>query len=91
MISVEEARGILEKRFPDAIVKSSYMYKDSYYLFYAPDKNVGDVDYNDPFYIVSVDGSKTRFLNPLEDFEAFRTAINENHIKSYTKEGDGNG
>ena len=85
MISVEQAKGILEKRFPDAGVKSSYMYKDSFYLFLAPDKNADGTDYNDPYYIIDVENGNIRFLNPLEDLEAFMKAMSDNLIKDYSK------
>ena len=80
MISLMDAKKIVEKRFPEAKVEAAYKYTDQYYLFVAPSV---ENDVNDPFYIVDIDDGKCRFLNPMEDFDAFDSALSSTPLKKY--------
>lgn len=80
MISLNDAKSIIEKNFKGSKVKAAYMYGKDYYLLFAPS---GENDHNDPFYIVGIADGKYRFLNPLEDIDKFNDAIEKEPIKTF--------
>lgn len=73
-MTVEEARSILEKKFPDRKVSGSYKFgKD--YLFSASKKGVNPMDdYTNPFFIVNSSNGKIRGFSPTEDLTRFGMA-----------------
>ena len=80
MISLDEATKSIQQHFPGAKPKAAYNYKDKFYLIMAPSmKN----DMNDPMYIVDIATGKYRFLNPLEDIDAFNKSIEDGPIKVF--------
>lgn len=81
MITVEQAKSVVEANFEGAKTKEIYKYKGRYYLVVAPS---GAKDYNDPFYIVGIADGKYRFLNPLEDIDAFNDALESGPIKTFS-------
>lgn len=80
MIGLDEAKSIIESKFEGARVKEAYRYKNKFYLLVAPR---GEKDANDPFYIVDIGTGKYRYLNPLEDMDAFNKSIEDGPIKTY--------
>ena len=80
MIDLGRAKDIIEEHFPKANPKAAYKYKDKYYLIVAPEM---ENDVNDPFYIVDVANGDYRFLNPVEDIEAFNDALEKGPIKTF--------
>lgn len=80
MITIDEAKSIVEKNFKGAKAREVYKYGEKYYMIVAPaEKN----DMNDPFYIVGIADGKYRFLNPLENIEEFNKSIENGPIKTY--------
>lgn len=79
MIDIGRACDIIQEHFPRAEPKSIYMYKKKFYLIMAPS---GEDDSNDPFYIVDVANGDYRFLNPVEDIDAFNESIEKGPIKT---------
>lgn len=80
MINLNTAVETIKEHFPKAKPKAAYMYKERYYLIVAPQM---ERDVNDPFYIVDASDGKYRFLNPLEDMEAFNKAMESGPIKTF--------
>ena len=80
MISIDQAKSIIESNFKGSKAKEVYKYKDDYYMIIAPS---GEKDYNDPFYIVGIADGKYRFLNPLEDIDAFNDSLENGPIKTF--------
>lgn len=78
MIDVKRACDIIEEHFPRAKPRNVYRYKEHFYLIFAPEK---EGDSNDPIYLVNIGNGDYRFLNPLEDIEAFNEAIEKGPIK----------
>lgn len=79
MITIDEAKSIVEDRFK-VKVKTVLKYGDEFYLLMAPHS---DTDYSDPMYLVGIADGRCRFLNPLEDFEAFQKSIDNGPLKQY--------
>ena len=80
MIDLNTAVETVKEHFHGAQPKEAYMYKDKFYMIVAPQS---EKDMNDPFYIVDIATGKYRFLNPLEDMEAFNEALENGRIKSF--------
>lgn len=59
----------------DRTVKRVYDYKGNY-LFIAPDKNIKDVDYSDPYYIFDKKNEIIKSFSPIRDMDGFIKAIN---------------
>lgn len=83
MITVDEAKKNLESKYSDIYVESAYEYGDKYYLFVAPNKD----NRNEPWYLVDKYNGKSRYLNPLENFDLFTEAMDNRQIKTYKDTG----
>lgn len=79
MISISEAANIIREHFEGAKPGAVYIYKDKYYLIFAP-RGKGDI--NTPIYIVGIADGKYRFLNPMEDIDAFNEAMEKGAVKN---------
>lgn len=82
MITVDQAKNIVEEHFRGAKAQAAYDYGKEYYLIIAP---TSQNDYSDPNYIVHKESGKYRFLNPLENLKAFSASMNAVPIKIYDK------
>lgn len=82
MISLEQAKSIIESKFKGAKAEAAYKYGDKFYLIMAPS---GRDDANDPFYLVDIGSGKYRFLNPLEDIDKFNDAMENGPIKTFVE------
>lgn len=80
MISLEQAKSIIESHFKGAKAEAAYKYDNKFYLIVAPS---GKGDTNDPFYLVDMGNGKYRFLNPLENIDKFNNAIENGPIKTF--------
>lgn len=80
MITVDDAKSIIETHFKGTKATQAYKYADKFYLIIAPSKK-GDV--SDPMYLVGIADGKYRFLNPLEDLDAFNESIENGPIKTF--------
>ena len=80
MISLEQAKSIIESKFEGAKAEAAYKYDDKFYLIVAPS---GNGDTNDPFYLVDIGSGKYRFLNPLEEIDKFNDAMENGPIKTF--------
>lgn len=83
MISVDEAKKMLESKYKDISADVAYEYGDKYYLFLAPTNG----NMNEPYYLVDKFSGKARYMNPLEDFDLFIDSTENHQIKSYRGEG----
>jgi hypothetical protein len=81
MITVDEAKSIVEEHFEGSKPQSAYKYGDDFYMIIAPS---GENDHNDPFYIVGIADGKYRFLNPLEDIDKFNKCWENGPIKVFS-------
>lgn len=86
MITVDDAKNRLESKYADLEADSAYEYGDKYYLFLAPTEG----SMNEPYYIVDKYSGKSRYLNPLEDFDTFCDAMENRLIKKFKTGGDKN-
>ena len=83
MISVDEAKKMLESKYADISAEVAFEYGDKYYLFIAPTNG----SRNEPYYLVDKFSGKARYMNPLEDFDLFIDATENRQIKSYRDTG----
>ena len=79
MITVDDAKNIVEQQFKGTKARAAYDYGD-YYMIVAPHS---DDDYSDPMYVVHKASGKYRFLNPLENIESFSKTMSHGPIKIY--------
>lgn len=79
MISINDAIGIVKDTYPGSEPRKVFEYKDKFYLIFC---KPNEADRYDPFYLVSIEDGSTRFLNPVEDIEAFSDSINNRLIKT---------
>lgn len=79
MITVFQAKSIIEKNYK-ARVKAVYDYKKDYYLVTAPKS---DKTYDDPMYLVNKRNGDYRFLNPMEDIQAFNLTVIKGPLKTF--------
>ena len=68
MISVQEAKDIIQARFPEGNIRSAFEYKNRFYVF---NVDLHTSDYENPFYAVSKSDGKLTGVSPFSDFEAF--------------------
>lgn len=80
MITVDEAKAIVEKHFDGTKAKAAFKYGEKFYMILAP---TAENDNNDPFYIVGIADGKYKFLNPLEDLDKFNKSMEDGPIKTF--------
>ena len=80
MITVGEAKSIIESHFEGSKAREAYKYGDKFYMLMAPR---GDGDSSDPIYLVGISDGKYRYLNPLEDIDEFNKTIENGPIKRF--------
>lgn len=69
-MTIDEVRYIFKKTYPNREIKSIWDYHGDF-MVVAPEKNSGEFDDVDPFYIVSNNGSIS-FFSPVMDFDWLR-------------------
>ncbi|MBO7452437.1 MAG: hypothetical protein J6U54_19070 [Clostridiales bacterium] len=74
MITINEAKIIADRASQARAIKVCD-YKSNYYMFVNNSST--------PFYIVNKQTGKVRFLNPMEDYDAFIDSLEHKQIRKY--------
>lgn len=78
MIKVPEAARRLKKRHPEVTIKGCALFDTNHYLFVAPSN--GGQDFNDPYYLVSIDEGEVYSFAPADYLDEFVKALDEREI-----------
>lgn len=78
MIKVPEAARRLKKRHPDVTIKGCALFDANHYLFVAPSGN--GPDFNDPYYLVSIDKGEVYSFAPIDYLDEFTEALDKRSI-----------
>ncbi len=68
MTSFQQAKQIIQARFPSGSIKSAFEYKKQFYVF---NVDTGTSSYENPYYAVSKITGKLTGITPFEDFNRF--------------------
>ena len=74
MMTIGEARGVLQKKFPDKVIKKAAEYDKDNFIFIAMDKG-HDTEVSDPNYLVNKKTGSIRQFNPMENLDKFIAAV----------------
>lgn len=79
MIKVPEAVRRLKKRHPEVTVQQCALFDMNHYLFVAPSTG-SEPDFNDPYYLVSIDKGEVYSFAPADYLDEFVDALDNRNI-----------
>lgn len=78
-MTVEQAKGVFRKEYPDKDIKAIAAFDNSSFLFVAMDKG-NSKEVGDPNYLINKKTGKITQFNPLDDIQKFNTALGKRRL-----------